>query len=660
MEKLQEWQRKYENSRDAFQPKIQKMLKSEKQYEGNLQPETGEEVKCIYNFTKELIESAIDTTIPLPKVEPRIKTEKNKRLARIIEAMLISQIKCVDIEPLNDSDERTTKIMGGDVALVEWDNSVITPSSTGEIDIRLISPARFTPQDGVYRLKDMDYFFLDFEDTKERIKKNYGVDVEDETVDRTVTDEAEEADTVTQVWAFYKNNSGGIGVFSWAGDTVIIDDDKYQARAEEVCAECGAPKQKEKHSCLECGSRNFERKHLEYETLTEDIVLSDGTIIPAEDYAVDEAGNYLKREVERQTMEIDPMTGTEIPAYNYIFDELGMVVGSEPKVEVVEEVYKEPTRIPYYTPKKYPASIRQNISSLKSVFGSSDAEDLKEAQLEANKQFTIMLDKMKHSGYALVKGKGTELTFTNGIQTLEIEAADELSMIQALNLSFDISKEVMIIDKIYLWAKSILGINDSAQGKADPTAVSGRAKEAQISRALARQGSKAIMKNAFYKDIYTSMFQYALAYMDEPRKYSSPDEKGEETEYIFNRYDFLEKGAGGKWTYNDQFVIEIDQMAGAAENREVVLEMMLNDFSAGLYGNPQEAETVLQFWKDRESMNYPNAKRQVARWQKKVEEAQKALEMQQKIMAEQAGAMPEGVPQIITEGDPGVEVEDEM
>ena len=60
---------------------------------------------------------------------------------------------------------------------------------------------------------------------------------------------------------------------------------------------------------------------------------------------------------------------------------------------------------------------------------------------------------------------------------------------------------------------------------------------------------------------------------------------------------------------------------------------MQADFSAGLYGNPQDPETILTFWKDRESMNYPNAKRQVARWTAKVEEAK---QMQAQIEQQQA------------------------
>ena len=66
---------------------------------------------------------------------------------------------------------------------------------------------------------------------------------------------------------------------------------------------------------------------------------------------------------------------------------------------------------------------------------------------------------------------------------------------------------------------------------------------------------------------------------------------------------------------------------------------MLVDFQAGLYGNPQDPETILDFWKDRESMNYPNAKRHVARWQEKVDkmqEQQEEMMLMQELAQQQA------------------------
>ena len=85
-QKLSIWQERYDRAKNEFEEVRVQMEKNQKQYEGTLQPERGKETVTIYNFTKELIESAIDPAIPYPKVEPQIKTEENIQLARKIEA----------------------------------------------------------------------------------------------------------------------------------------------------------------------------------------------------------------------------------------------------------------------------------------------------------------------------------------------------------------------------------------------------------------------------------------------------------------------------------------------------------------------------------------------------------------------------------------------
>lgn len=666
-EKLSFWQDQYRRTVDLYKEIRKKMQDNQLQYDGKLQPTKGREVVCIYNFTKELIESAVDSTIPLPKVEPTIKNERNIKLARTIEAMLMNEVKRINLEPLNDIDERTTKIMGGDIALVEWNNSIKTHNSVGDIDIRLIEPTRFTPQEGIYELERMDYFFLDFEDTKEHIKRLYDIDVSDESVDVMRTEEDSTNDTVTQVWCFYKNGKGGIGVYSFVGDTELIDNEEYFARARYTCSRCGLPQPAGEKVCS-CGGKEWKLRSMEYEELEEDITLNDGRIIPAMDYARAENGEYLYQDVEVPVTEINPFTGVEEPVYEMVFDEHMNPIGDRQQTAIRPQVYKVPTRIPYYVPGRYPACIRKNVSASRKVFGDSDVEMIAEAQDKANKLTTKAVAKTEANGQVLAKLKHTDFSFSNGLQVLEVDSMDELAALKALDLGFDVSRDIAMIDKLYLWAKSMLGINDSSQGKPDTTATSGRAKEAQIMRAQARQSSKIVMKNNFYQQLYYSIMEFALAYMDEPRNYPYQDDTGNDEDIVFNRYDFLEQDEFGNWYYNNQFIITIDPTGSVAENRQACLEAMQADFSAGLYGNPKDPETILTFWKDRESMNYPNAKRQVSRWTKKVEELkaqQQAIMHAQQTMMQQQAEMMQGMSQGMppagaTIGEPEGEVEDEM
>ena len=626
-QKLSIWQERYDRAKNEFEEVRVQMEKNQKQYEGTLQPERGKETVTIYNFTKELIESAIDPAIPYPKVEPQVKTEENIQLARKIEAMLVNEIKRINLDPFNDLDERITKAMGGDVALIEWNTRIKTHNSVGDIDLRLIKPTRFIPQDGIFDVERMDYYFLDFEDTKQNIQRIYGVDVDAETVDPDRVSEQPD-DVVTQKWAIYKNEEGGIGAFSWVGDKVLIDDEKFQQRSKKVCAKCGMQKPAGESKCA-CGSKTWKTQHLDYEELTEDIMNGAGELlVPATTVAKDEFGNLKYRQEEIPVEEMNPLTGQMEQQYEQIFDEQMNVIGDRPMTEIVETAYEEPTRIPYYVPRHYPIAIRKNVSEADMVFGESDAEMIFEMQDKANKLATRLVEKAFNSSQILAKPKMSDFTFENGLQVINIGSPDELAQIKSIDLRFDTTQEIALINQLYFWAKSLLGINDSSQGKQDTTATSGRAKEAQISRAQARQASKVVMKESFYRQIYRCMFEFALAYMDEPRNYPFRTETGDEEDVTFNRYEFLERDEYGNWHYNDLFLIGTDAAGSSAENRQYNLELMLADFQAGLYGNPQDPEAVLTFWKDRESMNYPNAKRQVTRWQQKVEEAKQIQRMQ--------------------------------
>ena len=47
-------------------------------------------------------------------------------------------------------------------------------------------------------------------------------------------------DLVTQYVAYYRNDKGGIGLYSWVNDTQLEDLEDYQARRLRRCTKCGA------------------------------------------------------------------------------------------------------------------------------------------------------------------------------------------------------------------------------------------------------------------------------------------------------------------------------------------------------------------------------------------------------------------------------------
>lgn len=589
-----------------------------------------------------MIESQIDSAIPQPKVKPQRPSEKTLRNASIIEDMIRNQVDRLPFESINDEDERSVKIMGGSAYLVEWDNSVKTHDTVGDISVRLINAKQIIPQQAVYETRYMDYLFITLDDTKSRFKARYGKDVSDESIDNTTSDAPTTDDVATQVIAYYINKRGGLGCFSWVGDTVLIDDDSYEARKDKVCAKCNLSKPLGENQCS-CGSKEWTKRPKDNEIITEDITRADGTIIPALSPARDDSGEYVMEDYQSPT--IDPYTG--YPVYDRVFDDMGNVVGEQPRLEVKQRVQMVPTQIPYYYPKSYPLIIRKNISATNNVLGYSDCDIVKDFQEGANKLLTKINKKLLKAGTYLTKPTELRFDFSDeDVTPINVENLAQAQSIKAIDLKFDVSQDLSMVDKYYYMAKSVLGVTDSYQGKADSTATSGRAKEAQIAQAAGRQRSKRIMKYAAYADLYEMMFKFMLAYADEPRTYTSTDEQGHQVEKIFSRYDFLEQDDLGNWYYDDQYLFSVDESGIDVNNKQLMLEDLRTDLSIGAYGDPSDPETMLAYWKEKEIFGYPNAKRNVERWERKIEEMQLIAQQQaetQAVMQQQIPAM--GIPE---------------
>lgn len=617
--KLAEWKEKYQTALAVFADERENFRLWQGQFDGDKTIKGGKDATSVYNFTRELVESQIDSSVPQPSVQPRKTSERNRELADIVMTAIRNELDRLPSEAMNDLDERITRIMGGNVYLTEWDNAKKTHSTVGELSNRLVSPMEFIPQETVYDTDKMDYFFLAFEETKDRIKAKYGKDVEDETIDGTVSDRssAEADDLVTQIVCFYRSK-GDVGCISWAGDSSLMDESNYFARKDKVCTRCGKTQAHGEKECI-CGSTEWEKRDRDYETLTQDIIRSDGTIIPAMS-PIRENGDLVMEDYEEPI--IDPFTGQEM--YERILQE-GVVVGEKPVTRTLQRPAMEPTKIPYYIPKDFPIAVRRNMSTYQSFFGASDCGVIREQQIQANKSMTKIDQKIKKTSEFFTKPADLNFKFSNDNDesgVLNIESPQQVSMIQAISLKFDMMSEYSVIENAYYQAKSLLGVTDTFQGKADPTATSGKAKEIQVAQAAGIQKSKRIMKNSAYADLFRNMFWFLLAFADEPRNYTTMDANGQQIEKVFNRYDFLEQDGFGNWYYNDEFVFSVDEAGAMQTDKQFLLEDVRIDFNMGAFGNPTEPETVLMYWKEKEVLGYPNAKRMVKHWQDKVEQMQ--------------------------------------
>ena len=280
--KLKKWQSKYENAKTKYQDELDNMEIQKKYYLGdrhvkvNPNKSTGYANKLsinVRNIVYELIESQIDSSIPMPKVTPI--HEEDREQANIIESFLKNEMKLLNFNVLNDLQERLTPMLGGDFVLVEWNNQKGYHCTIGDLEVTNVHPKQVIPQPGITEIDKMDYIFIRTSQTKDYVKRRFGKDVsEEEETDQDIREGVTSEDIVTVVTAYYKNEKGGIGLFRWCGDVVLDDMEDYQARRIEVCKECGAPKKGD--VCEKCGSKKFETITDDYENIT----LTDESGIP--------------------------------------------------------------------------------------------------------------------------------------------------------------------------------------------------------------------------------------------------------------------------------------------------------------------------------------------------------------------------------------------
>ncbi|MEG1012296.1 MAG: hypothetical protein RSE54_10555, partial [Ruthenibacterium sp.] len=245
------WQERLARAKTAYEDEISAMNLRDEYYRGTREsrknPNSGQESKKqstnVRNIIYELIESQVDSTIPMPRVEAI--HEDDKDLANAIEAMLRNEITEKNFSVMNDLQERTVPIQGGSFWQVAWDSSAGTHCTLGDVKVTERHPKQVIPQDGVQEICDMDYIFVLVSRTKKSVERQYKITLQTQTEDepeiRGVGAEIAD-DLVTQTMAYYRNSEGGIGLFSWVGEQTLEDCEDYQARRLSRCKTCGSVK----------------------------------------------------------------------------------------------------------------------------------------------------------------------------------------------------------------------------------------------------------------------------------------------------------------------------------------------------------------------------------------------------------------------------------
>ena len=606
-EKLTMWQERLARNEAAYSKETAKMNDREALYLGerNLRQMVDGDLKKktphVRNIAAELIESQVNSNIPQPKVTARKQEDEGK--AKLIEDMIRNELDRMPFEEINDLLERTVPIQGGAGLLVEWDNTERSHQTVGEISVTALHPKQIIPQAGVYSgIEDMDYIILKIPQTKEFIRRRYGVTVESESENEPGIRSAEEEnaeDLVTQYIAYYRNDNGGIGLYSWVSDTELEDMEDYQSRRLKRCKSCGRaeaedvvlsdrssldisysgeekPVKREKGACPYCGGNKWESKAEEYEELYTMKIQTDGTIIPAG------------------------------------------------------------TKIPFYKPDIYPVLLQKNVSIHGRFLGDSDIDKIKDQQNTTNRLSAKIIDKTMTGGsYMTLPAQADIRADGEDMKLIYLTNPSDKAMIDVFTMQADTARDVAYLNQVYEEARQIIGITDSFQGRKDATATSGKAKEFAAAQSAGRLESKRIMKNAMYAALFEAIFKFRLAYADEPRPVISEDIHGNKEYQDFDRYDFLKQDEAGEWYWNDQFLFSCDTSAPLANNREAMWQETRMNLQTGAFGDPASLTTLILFWSKMEQLHYPGAGET-----KRFLEEERAQQMQQQtVIAEQQEAM---------------------
>lgn len=613
--KLAFFQELYSEAKAASDSLYEKLEQHLQQYKGSPKIDgSDEEAKQVRNITYELVESQVTSYLPNPSVSPKMWSEKNERNAKSAETLLRNKRDELPFEKLNDIDERYNPIYGGSVWLVEWDNSIITHNTVGDVKISCLSPQRFIGQPNIYTLDDMEYCFITFETTKEDITRKYGITPE--IADEAESEENADEKTATLYVCYYKDEKDKICQYIWSGDTELLDIEDYFARKRKICKVCG-----KREELCECEKPKLELQNEEYEELDRDILLSDGSVIPAMSEVIKD-GQIVMETQKQQMVEQDG---------SMAFEDIGGGV-TAPLFADVLVPKTEPTRLPFYAPSKFPIVIRKNTSEEDNLLGQSDCEFIRPQQQAINKLESRIAEKLMGSGvYPIVPDGFTGEIDNSLFKRVFRTKPNEFNLFGRLDLQVDISRDIEQSERLYDQAKRILGITDSYQGQYDASAQSGKAKQIQVQQAAGRLDSKRQMKNAAYAEIDQIIFQYYLAYADEPRPATYRDAQGNLQNRIFNRYDFIERDEAGEWYYNDQYLFRTDATVDVDKSRELLWQENRQNFQQGAYGDPALTQSQLIFWQNMEKAHYPWANDNVERIKAEIQRQQEIAQYQAQI-----------------------------
>jgi ribosomal protein L40E len=587
---LSEWQRKFyiayaQHDYDVYD-ELENVYRGTKDTLKNINSTSRSTVKRtnnVPNIVYEMIETEVNTTTP----EAIVKSKKPgfEDYAKMIQDKIMSDLDDFDTESTSDINERNTYIHGISCVLMNWNNNLGQHEFVGEKEIVNYHPKQVIPQPNIYDIKKMRYIFLICPTTKDEVLERTGVNVEGETQQRpeanqisstdnntiTTTRNTTTKDIIEEIVCFYIDKDGDICKFAWVGNTTTENKPKYYYPRVSECVECGTENAQDADECTECGCKKLKQKVLMEETIEQDMQLSP-IVYPKKKKELKQGANgekYVEEIVEQ---------------------------------EVIERIVPAGTTIPIPAPKVLPILIRKNIPLNFSFRGRSDVETIRDQQECIKKVWSRAEEKVLQGGGIIgIPQKLNKQTSDDVYQVWKGNPTD-LAQIVVKDLKMPITDDMAFAIANYDRAKSVLGITDSYQGKYDPSAKSGRAKQVQVEQAAGRLQSKVKNKFTFYADMFKLMFYFDLCFTREARPYMRTNANGEDEYQEFNKYELLYQDASGEWFFNTDFAFKAELGSNLPHDKTFLYDKTIEMYRDQLI-NAKQAMEILG------SLDFPIANR---------------------------------------------------
>lgn len=282
-------------------------------------------------------------------------------------------------------------------------------------------------------------------------------------------------------------------------------------------------------------------------------------------------------------------------------------------------------KVPMFIPSRYPVSVRINVPRNFHFGGQSDLDVIGDQQ-DSIKRVVHKMEEKIIKGGSIIKAleDHDRLKITDEIYQIIRGTQQQLAAIGTLDLTADISKDLLYCQEQYRIAQSMLGITNSFQGKEDVTATSGKAKQIQVQQASGRLNSKMFNKNVHFKELFEIIFEHKIAFYDEIRPYLAQDIEGNDSFGEFDKYLLLQRDKRGNLYWNTDFLIGTDGVYGLPKDPMFMYEQTMALFSA-------QAIDVQQLWTILEGLQFPAASRIKQQWSEKMNQQEQMAQLEQMI-----------------------------